>query len=161
MPAVNLRPALKNQYHLGLAMLRQCVEDCPDDLWESGSHPRTYWRLAFHAAYFTHLYLHPDTKSFVPWDKHRDKVPHLWGRPPVVPSYSRADVLEYIEKIDAGIDQMIDGLDLEAPKSGFTLYKMPKIELLMLNQRHLQGHIGQLSELLFTRGIEVRWAGMG
>src|SRR5687767_9187708 len=60
----NLRAALKEQYHAGLNMLRQCIEQCPDDLWTSGSHPRPYWRIAFHAAFFTHLYLLQDESAF-------------------------------------------------------------------------------------------------
>ena len=47
---MELRTALKEQYHAGLTMLRQCVEQCPDDLWTSGAHPRPFWRIAFHAA---------------------------------------------------------------------------------------------------------------
>jgi hypothetical protein len=57
---MDLRAALKEQYHAGLAMLAECVEKCPDDLWTSGTHPRTFWRIAFHAAFFTHNYLVQD-----------------------------------------------------------------------------------------------------
>lgn len=32
-------------------MLRDCVARCPDDLWSRGAHPRTFWRIAYHATY--------------------------------------------------------------------------------------------------------------
>jgi hypothetical protein len=158
---VDLKLVLDRQYRLGLEMLRQCVDRCPDELWESGKHPRTYWRIAYHAAYFTHLYLQPDSKSFAPGALHRQNVQNLWGRPATVEPYSRAEMLDYIQSIEDGLSAMLDSLDLAAPKSGFALYKMPKIELLMLNLRHLQGHVGQLSELLMAHGVEIEWAGMG
>lgn len=158
---MDLKLALNRQYLLGLEMLRQCVDRCPDELWELGKHPRTYWRIAYHAVYFTHLYLQPDSKSFAPWAQHRQNVQNLWGRPPSVEPYSRAEMLDYIQLIEDSVSAALDSLDLQAPKSGFALYKMPKIDLLMLNLRHLQGHIGQLSELLMAHGVEIQWAGMG
>jgi hypothetical protein len=157
---MDLVAALKKQHLLGLEMLRQCVELCPDDLWVSGAHPRSYWRVAYHAAYYTDLYIHKDEKSFVPWSEHEKSAANLWGNPSKKRVYMKAEVLDYIDQVSAKLDQMIDHLDLEAPKSGFSWYKMPKIELLMLNLRHLQGHVGQLSELLMAREIYIDWLGM-
>ena len=71
---MELRQALKEQYHAGLAMLAECVEKCPEGMWLEGEHPRTFWRIAFHAAFFTHLYLQVRDEDFVAWEKHRDEV---------------------------------------------------------------------------------------
>lgn len=154
---MDLKNGLKNQYHVGLAMLRQCVRLCPDDLWESGEHPRSTWRIAYHAAYYTHLYLHASRGSFTPWSEHVNDVSNLWGRPKVVPAISRESVLSYIEQINAETDTLVDNMDLDAVSSGFALYKIPKLEHQFVNLRHLQHHIGQLSELLMARGIEIDW----
>ena len=43
---MELREALKEQYHAGLAMLAECVEKCPDALWLQGEPPRYFWRIA-------------------------------------------------------------------------------------------------------------------
>jgi hypothetical protein len=64
---MELRQALKEQYHAGLAMLAECVEKCPEGMWLEGEHPRTFWRIAFHAAFFTHLYLGQNEEAFAPW----------------------------------------------------------------------------------------------
>ena len=64
---MDLRRALKEQYHGGLAMLAECVEKCPEDMWTAGAHPRTFWRIAFHAAFFTQLYLGQNEAAFQPW----------------------------------------------------------------------------------------------
>ena len=45
-------------------MLVECVEKCPEDLWLDGEHPRTFWRIAWHAAYFTHNYMVQDEAAF-------------------------------------------------------------------------------------------------
>ena len=37
---MELRQALKEQYHAGLAMLAECVEKCPADMWLAGEHQR-------------------------------------------------------------------------------------------------------------------------
>src|SRR4051812_35346073 len=74
------RGALKEQYHGGLVMLADCVENCPDDLWIApnpqpqvpgsaepwGGVERSFWRIAFHNAYFTHLYLGQNEAAFEP-----------------------------------------------------------------------------------------------
>lgn len=65
---MDIRKDLKEQYHASLAMLATCVEQCPDAIWTSGTYPRTYWRIALHAAFFTHLYLGQNLKAFQPWD---------------------------------------------------------------------------------------------
>jgi hypothetical protein len=74
------------------------------------------------------------------------------------PPCSRADMLEYLRYVDALVDTTIDGLDLETSESGFPWYEgISKISHQLMNLRHLQGHVGQLSELLMLRGIDIEW----
>lgn len=157
---MDVTPALKRQHHLGFEMLRECIEQCPDDLWESGQHPRCFWRIAYHAVYYTDRYLQPSSRKFKPWVEHQKDIQALWGDPPTEPIYTKDQVLAFLNLTDSKLDAMIDRLDLNSEGSGFPLYKMPKLDLLMLNLRHLQHHVGQISELLMTRGIDVTWAGM-
>src|SRR5947207_15340013 len=63
-----MRPVLKSQYHASLAMLRDTIERCPDALWTSGDYLNPFWRIAYHALYYTHFYLQPNADSFRPWD---------------------------------------------------------------------------------------------
>jgi len=157
---MSIRDALKGQYHAGLAMMRTCVEACPDDVWLEGKHPRNYWRIAYHGIFYTHLYLQTGEDAFVPWEKHRDTVRILWedDEPvPVEPPYSREELLEYVELVDRGVDGWVDALDLESADPGFHWYSIPKLDHQILNVRHLGGHVGQLSELLMAHGIDVDW----
>ena len=70
---MDVRAALKCQYHAALAMLKQVIEPCPDDLWAGEDYPISFWRVAYHTLFFTHLYLQPNEKAFRPWDHHRNE----------------------------------------------------------------------------------------
>ena len=168
---VGLRQALKEQYHSALAMLAECVEKCPDDLWTLADHPRpfwrTYWRIAFHAAYFTHLYLGQTVDAYQPWPDRPEGCPALWQKPWDMEPYelpedfapwTKQQVLDYIAYIDSLLDITVDTLDLDAQETGIPWYKnMSKLSHQLLNLRHVQGHVGQLSELLMAHGIDTDW----
>lgn len=157
---MDMKSALKSQYHAGLAMLRQCIDLCPEDVWLAGKHPRNTWRIAYHVVFYTHLYLAEDEASFVPWDRHRSSVRILWkerGGPPIEAPYTKADILEYLDFVDLGVDAWVDALDLESEDCGFSWYSVNKLEHQLVNLRHLGGHMGQLSELVMATGAEVDW----
>jgi hypothetical protein len=157
---MDIKRAMKGQYHAGLAMLRQTIEQCPDDLWLAGEHPRNTWRIAYHAVFYTHLYLQTSEEAFRPWDKHRPQIRILWDDPEiptVEPPYSKEETLAYLDTVDAGVDGWVDAIDLESPDSGFSWYSIPKLDHQLLNLRHLQGHVGQLSELVMARGADLDW----
>ena len=152
---MDLREALKEQYHAGLAMLAECVEKCPEDLWLAGEHPRTFWRIAFHATFFTHLYLGQNEAAFQPWPGQRaNRLPEGDD------FYQRNEILDYIGFVDELIDPTVDRLDLDADETGFSWYRnMSKLSHELMNLRHTQGHVGQLSELLMAKGIDTDWVG--
>jgi hypothetical protein len=165
---MDIREALKEQYHAGLAMLGQCVDLCPDDMWTAGAHPRTYYRIAFHAAFFTHLYLVQNEAAFQPWPARREGWhPGLWEDPAYMEpyelpegaeTYSQSEISAYIRFIDEIVDSTVDSLDLETNESGYRWYEsISKLSHELMNLRHIQGHVGQLSELLMERGIDIDW----
>jgi hypothetical protein len=159
---MELRQALKEQYHAALAMLAECVEECPEGMWLEGRHPRTFWRIAFHAAFYTHQYLVQNEEAFQPWPGQREGIDHgLWDEPePVEPPeiYRRNEILDYIRFVDALIDPTVDQLNLDAGETGFSWYpNMSKLSHELMNLRHIQGHVGQLSELLMAKGIDTDW----
>lgn len=168
---MDVRTALKEQYHGGLAMLGQCIDRCPDHLWTAGEHPRMYWRIAYHAIYFTHLYLGQDEDSFQPWPERKDEFPGMWQKPwdlepyelpEEAALYSQQELRKYIQFLDQLIDPTVDALDLDTGDSGFRWYKnISKLSHQLMNVRHVQGHVGQLSELLMAHGIDIDWVSRG
>lgn len=159
------KEALKGQYHASLAMLRDCIEKCPDEVWVSGTHPRNFWRITFHTLYFADLYLAHSLETWAPWEKTRESCRVLWEDddeypgPPQEPPYSRQELLEYLFDIDSRVDSQLDEMDLNAPTCGIPWYSLGKLEHQIVNIRHIGGHVGQLSELLMAHGIDTAWAG--
>lgn len=162
-----LRQALKEQIHASLAMLAQCIERCPDDLWGSGTHPRAFWRITFHAVFYAQLYMGQNEAAFQPWPGHREDVAALLnGAAEIEPyefpketiPYTQKEMLGYLAHVDSQVDSTVDALDLETFDSGFSWYRnIGKLSHELLSLRHTQGHLGQLSELLMARGIDTDW----
>lgn len=165
-----LRSVLKSQYHAALAMLREAIERCPDETWTSSEHVNSFWQVAYHVLYFTHLYLQPNEAAFQPWEHHQAKVQYEDGIPgapdpdstlPLIPQpYSRAQVLEYWRICDRMVDSAVDALNLQDPLSGFSWYEVPKFEHQLINLRHIQHHTAQLADRLrAAAGVGIKWVG--
>jgi hypothetical protein len=171
MPNDTLRPILKSQYHASLAMLKDAIEKCPEEVWLDARYSNGFWQIAYHVLFYTHLYLHRDEASFRPWAQHQSQVQHpsgLKGRretdsglPPFPDPYSKAQVLELWNICDRMVDDAIDGFDLDAPECGFWWYQMGKLEHQFVNIRHIQHHTAQLLDRLrVSADIGIPWVGM-
>jgi hypothetical protein len=150
-----------------MAMLREAIERCPEDLWAGGSDAIPFWRVAYHTLFFTHLYLGPDLEAFRPWEHHREEYHNLDAglEPPdetssPIEPYTRARILDYWRICDAMVDAVVDELDLGAPTCGFYWYDLPKLDHQINNIRHIQHHAALLSDRLRRAGGEgVNWMG--
>jgi hypothetical protein len=163
---VGIKEVIKSQYLASLEMLRQAVIKCPDSLWRDGEHTNEFWRIAYHALFYAHLYLQSSEEDFAPWAKHREEHQFL-GRLPWPPHkepeigepYSREEILEYHEVCQQQVEEQVASMDLEA-QSGFYWLPFGKLELQFYNIRHIQQHTGELCERLGATGdIEVEWVG--
>jgi hypothetical protein len=157
-----------SQFHAALEMLHQALMNCPDTLWDDSADKNKFWHLAYHALFYTHLYLHPSGQDFIPWTKHRENYNVMDGRLPWPPhdpvqigeAYTRAEVLEFWRVCYAAVDEMLVRIDLSSESSGFDWIPMSKLELQLYNLRHLQQHTGELMERLGSRaGIDIDWVG--
>lgn len=155
---MDFRDAMKGQYHASLTMLREAIEKCPDEVWEGGGHPRTFRRIVYHALFYTDLYLRKDYASFKPWHGHTEDAAELWDEP-APGGYSKAEMLEYWAVVNGAVDAEVDACDFTRAECGFDWYKLPKLDHMWMNIRHLEHHVGQLCERLLSQDIEVGWAG--
>jgi hypothetical protein len=167
---MDIRSALKSQYHGALETLHDVIEKSPDAMWnEPADGLAPFWRVVYHTLYFTHWYLQQTQENFTPWARHRDEaefmtsVPGENNRAPNrCQPFTREDLLEYWRLCDEMIDARVDALDLSAPESGFPWYEMPKLEHQIVNIRHIQHHAAILSSRLRrSAGIEVDWVDGG
>lgn len=172
LPVRVLRDTLERQYRAALAMLRDAVERCPDTLWDDPAPTNAFWQVAYHALFFTHLYLQPTEADFRPWPGHQGDVQHadgIAGPPdpasalPLLPEpYGKAQVLAYCDHLTAGLDAALDDLDLLAAESDFWWYRVTKLEHQLVNLRHLQHHAAQLADRIrAATGDGVPWVSSG
>jgi hypothetical protein len=180
--SMDVRAALKGQYKAGLAMLRDCIAKCPNDVWAAGMPPlspeptdrikqereaRTFWRIAYHTLFYTHLYAMPHLDDFVAWPRHVEHAKEIFlgpeeEVPPIETTFRQADVLEYLDWCVSQVDQWVDAVDLDSDTCGFYWYDpFPKLDHQILNVRHIGVHVGQLAERLNLAGIDTDWISRG
>ena len=147
-------------------MLGEAVTSCPDTLWLAPEYLNRYWHIAYHALFYTHLYLHTSETDFHPWAKHKKDYQFLgpvpWPpheRPQIDVPYSKEDILEYLQLCRSEIGPRMQTVDFAAP-SGFPWYPVNKLELQFINIRHIQHHGAQLIDRLRTISeIPSKWVG--
>ena len=163
---MDVKATIISQYLAALEMLKQVIEKCPDAVWLNADHANDFWHVAYHALFYTHLYLQPQEADFTPWAKHRRNL-NAFGPPPWAPEetveqgepFAQAEVLDYLALCQEEVQTQTAKLDLAAP-SGFDWLPMNKLALQFYNIRHLQGHVGELSERLWVEAnIEIHWVG--
>lgn len=147
-----------SQYLAALKMLEQAIDKCPASLWNHVDDSAMFWQVAYHALFYTNLYLSPTEAEFTPWPNYRQGYQTMG--PDSEKPYQKADLLEYVAFCRQLIEQQAPALDLAAP-SGFDWLPMNKFELQIYTIRHLQQHAGELMERLGSRAnITVDWIGM-
>lgn len=142
---------IQSQYLAALEMLKQVIVKCPAALWNAPGDQDPVWRKAYHALFYVHLYLQANEQAFTPWEGHHD--------PQTGVPFSGAEVLAYLAFVQNQVREQVPRLELEA-ESGFHWLPFNKLELQFYNLRHLQQHVGELSERLGSREkIELDWVG--
>jgi DinB superfamily len=154
---MDIKGVIQSQYLAALEMLAGVVNQCPESLWEDQNYKNQFWQVAYHALFYTHLYLQPSEGTFVPWAKHRAGNNRMEeaGEP-----YTKAEILEYFDVCRKQVSEQVPILEFDGP-SGFYWLPFNKLELQFYNIRHIQQHCGELCERLgVMENIEVDWVGM-
>jgi len=164
---MDTKALIRSQYHATLDMLEEAIRTCPESLWADTSYTNAFWHVAYHAVFYTHLYLSDSLEGFVSWSKGRPEYEFLgdslpWApqqKPNIGEPYTADEVLEYMTFCRQVVEDTIPTVDLEAA-SGFEWLPFTKLELQFYNIRHTQHHTGQLSERLRkSAGTGIGWVG--
>lgn len=147
---------LISQYHASLEMLKQTITECPESIWNAEGDKNKFWQVAYHALFFTHLYLGDSERTFTPWVKHRhgydDFDEDIAWEP-----YDKAAILEYLSFCQREVERRLPQLNLE---EGFDDRPYSKMELQIYSIRHVMQHAGELMERLGSRtGARIYWVG--
>lgn len=163
---MQIHSLLASQYHAALEMLKQSVIRCPSEMWNDPQDRNKFWHVAYHALFYTSLYLHPTLEDFKPFAGHRQDYENLGPRPDSAQRtpdtgepYTQGEILEFMDLCWKQVDSILPALDLEGA-SGFFWQPINKLEMLLYNLRHLQQHTGELMERLGSRaGVDINWQG--
>ena len=163
MNATDFRETIISQYHAALEMLKQAILACPETLWHRPDDRTPFWQIAYHALFFTHVYVQASEQAFSPWIGHRDEyrfekdVARTSLAEPAVPA-TKAIVLEYLAFCQHQVAEKVSVMVLDAA-SGFDWLTFTKFELQLYSIRHIQQHVGELMERLGTPAGEIDWVG--
>jgi hypothetical protein len=94
-------------------MLRQTITQCPESIWNAASDKNRSWQVAYHALFFTHLYLGESEEAFIPWDKHRDGYEEFPASENGEP-YDKDTILAYLAFCEQQVKARVQQLDMEA-----------------------------------------------
>ena len=161
---------LSRQFAAALRMLQQAIEACPDNLWDDRSQGSPFWHLAYHALFFTDLYLSDDLEDFQARDFHEENTHFLPGDygdfagivTTPEKAYTRAQLAEYaghcLHKAEEKLETLTDERALQ--RCGFEWYELNLGEFTLNNLRHLQQHTGQVILMLRRHAdIGIEWMG--
>ena len=161
---INIQKIIQSQYLASLEMLKNAIELCPDQVWEDKKPKNKFWHIAYHALFYTHLYLQEKEADFKPWEKHVEDIGSLSSSFKAIDKskapFSKEDIISYLKFCQDLIKTQLLRLDLNSPKSGFSWLPFSKLELQFYNIRHIQQHTGELCERLGVEAaIDVSWVG--
>lgn len=148
---MDIKQVIQSQYLAALAMLKQAIASCPENVWDDPNDRFKFWSKSYHALFFAHLYVQQAEKDFTPWEKHHDPDGDI--------PFTKGEVLEYMTFVERQIAERVPISNLEA-ESGFYWYPVNKLEMHFINIRHIQQHAGELYECLGMRDkAELDWVG--
>lgn len=148
-----MRDAIQQQFGAALDALEGCIRACPADVWEVGERGKQPWYLAFHALFWTDLYLGESSADYAPpppftrGELERGVFPER--------AYATGELLGYVDVCRRHLAARLDTLDDAAERSCSLHWgRMNAVELLLYNLRHLQHHVAQLNLLIRQAGGE-------
>ncbi len=164
-----LAELLSHQYEASLSMLNLAVTRCPEPLWNQRVAAWNFCQAAFHAVFFTDLYLQPsdDIDALKRQPFHVEHKPEfrdyeeLEDREPAL-LYEKPFVLSYLQNVRRKAQETIarESADVLAGASGFHWRKCSRAELHVYNIRHIQHHAAQLIlRLRIDVGEDIPWVG--
>ena len=162
-----LKELLTHQFDASLSTLNLSVARCSDAIWSERVAKWKFCQAAFHAVFFTDLYLQPgdDLGAFKRQAFHgqhkevfRD-YEELEDRPQVL-LYEKPFVLSYLQHVRTKAQETIarEPAEVLAGPSGFHWRHCSRAELHVYSIRHVQHHAAQLSlRLRLDSEVDIPW----
>jgi len=158
-----------NQYHASLKTLDHCVDKCPDETWNAPINELAFCQAAFHALFFTDLYLGHDVGSQKTQPFHEKHANVFRDYEELQPRrqklmYEQPWIKLYIEHCRNKVSQVIEGETEETLTADQVWWKRvtSRAESHIYNIRHVQHHAAQLIlRLRLNHSLEMPWVSSG
>ncbi|MDA1052225.1 MAG: DinB family protein [Planctomycetota bacterium] len=162
-----IKELLANQYEAALCTLNQCIEHCPDAIWNAPVARHPFCQVAFHTLFFADYYLGKHEEAFRDEAYHRENA-ELFGdyeqlqtREPTS-LYERQAIKAYLNYCRTRAVAVLDAETstfLEVP-CNFPRKSFTRAELHVYNIRHVQHHAAQLIlRLRLDSQVDIPWVG--
>ncbi len=147
-----IKQAFSGQFEAALCTLRNCVDRCPDKLWNTPVAELEFNQAAFHALFYADVYLGQNTQALREQEFHRQCAEAFADYEELEDrrqqnKYTRSFVNQYIEHC-LNKARVVIAAETEASlaaRCGFEWLEISRAELYIYNTRHLQHHAAQLS----------------
>ena len=156
------RDATLGQLNAALRTLSECVERCPDEGWSEPVHELKFCQTAFHALFFTDLYLDDgidEMKQQVFHKQHENVFRDYEEFSPKKPEheYERPWMNLYIQHCRDKATRVVNAENAEslAQQVSFDWLEITRAEMHVYTLRHLEHHAAQLILRLRQQGVDV------
>ncbi|MCY3411891.1 MAG: DinB family protein [Candidatus Heimdallarchaeota archaeon] len=165
--AEEFKKASLSQLLATLAMARDIIEKCTDELWIMKISDHKLAQLMYHALFYTDFYLNdlneemeqPSENYVLPefFEKDKPQSDLSVEVEEVLPRSRLLDFVDYIEKRAIHLVSNVKDKTL-LEKSGFHWLPMSKMEVVIYLSRHLMEHTGQIYGFIRDKqSISIPW----
>ncbi|NHJ40057.1 MAG: DinB family protein [Asgard group archaeon] len=146
-PGIWITSAILSQFSSTWKMLREAIDNCPDEYWYGTDKDWSYSRTVYHIIETQEFYLRESPEGMV-WGKLLEEISKSDSETDTI--YPSKDILlDYLEKIEKSITEYLKDIKFEnlIIKDGFKWFSSV-IEKLLYLLRHNAHHLGELGRML-------------
>jgi len=138
-----------SQFGASIDMLGNAINECPDELWGDESNHTQYWYLAYHTLFWLDFYLTENPDSYVQY-----KQVGLTEHDPkgLYPErvFTKEELMDFLHHCRAKCKKNISELTDDKANNSYKFgsIKLPFLELILYNMRHVQHHTAQMNLIL-------------
>ncbi|HPO02619.1 MAG TPA: hypothetical protein PL077_04690 [Treponemataceae bacterium] len=148
----SLYPALRRQFSLSFAMLRNLVEHSPAAVWDEKAGGFVYWQQLLHALSGVSCWLRRGDEPFREPFAEKRLYPELDGEPESM--LTREELLLFLEEADETAGRFVfGGNDAWLAEKPVADSRYTNLELLGMQIRHVMYHVGHCESILRERGF--------
>jgi hypothetical protein len=157
---MNLKRIVERHFLPCLRMLEEVITGCPPDLWPVAEKHAPVWQHAMHTLEGIDYFFTTDRLPYL-GEKYKQHIPFDFTEPELI-SISQPACQEYYRQIKNKALDFINIYGQELPAGSFRFKEFTVLDLLLVQVRHIQYHVGYCSSIFSGLGFaDCKWLGYG